>query len=149
MPSKIHWQFNDVDILADDQINEHFNVLDGEIKTNKPSDEPMNEFCQQKNPDNYHRNCYFGTLMYTPSLDHDGKIIQCSVRQDLFTPDDYGTNINKRKIKLVVGAIKPQEILVRCQGNHGGPNEVTENYTIIRYVTGIGYWSIIISIFYK
>ena len=128
MPSKIHWQFDDVNI--DDQINEHFNVLDGEIKTNEPSDEPVNEFCQQKNL----HNCYFGTLIYTPSLEHDGKIVQCSVRQDLFTPDDYGTNINKRKIKLVVGAIKPQEILVRYQESEMTDNdEVRDNYTIFRY----------------
>ena len=134
MPSKINWQFDNVNILGDDeQINEHFNVLDGEIKTNEPSDEPVNEFCQQKNPDSYHHNCYFGTLIYTPSLEHDGKIIQCSVHQDLFD-NDYGRNINKRKIKLVVGAIKPQEILVRCQESEViDDNEVRDNYTIFRY----------------
>ena len=141
MPSKIHWQFDDVNILDDDfiyrdQINDHFNVLDeGEIKTNEPSDEPVNEFCQQENPDDDLHNCYFGTLIYTPSLEHDGKIIQCSVRQFVFSPDDYGININKRKIKLVVGAIKPQEILVRCPGNEvtDNNNAVTDNYTIFRY----------------
>ena len=134
MPSEIQWQFDDVNILDNDQINEHFNVLDGEIKTNEPSDEPENEFCQQKNPNSSLHNCYFGTLIYTPSLEHDGKIVQCSVRQDLFTPDDYGTNINKRKIKLVVGAIKPQEILVRYQESEMTDNdEVRDNYTIFRY----------------
>ena len=134
VPSKIHWQFDDVNILDDDQFKENFNVSDGDIKTNEPSDEPVNEFCQQENPDSDLHNCYFGTLIYTPSLEHDGKIVQCSVNQDLFTPDDYGTNINKRKIKLVVGAIKPQEILVRYQESEViDDNEVRNNYTIFRY----------------
>ena len=121
VPSKIHWQFDDVNILDDDQFKENFNVSDG-------------EFCQQENPDSDLHNCYFGTLIYTPSLEHDGKIVQCSVIQDVFTPNDYGTDINKRKIKLVVGAIKPQEILVRYQESEViDNNEVRSNYTFFRY----------------